>query len=162
MSRTRSEYRRRLDLAAAAPARRSGPSAIVPATSADRDELALLLLDAYRGTIDDEGEGEAEARQAIDHYLSRLRPAYSVVIEEGGQPVAMSFVVVVGGRHFIDPVATAAARKGRGLGTEAVLHSLGALAGDGVVDVGAVITDDNVASERLFRRLGFARVGAWG
>ena len=125
MSRTRSEYRRSLDVTPAAPARRSGPPAIAPATSADRDALAGLLLDAYRGTIDDEGEGEAEARQAIDHYLGRLLPAYSVVIEEDGRPVAMSFVVVVGGRHFIDPVATAAERKGRGLGTEAVLHSLG-------------------------------------
>ena len=76
--------------------------------------------------------------------------------------MAMSFVVVVGGRHFIDPVATAAARKGRGLGTDAVSHSLGALARDGVSDVGAVITDGNVASERLFRRLEFARVGPWG
>lgn len=162
MSRTRSEYRRSLDVAPAAPARRSGPPAIAPATSAGRDALARLLLDAYRGTIDDEGEGEAEARQAIDHYLGRLLPAYSVLIEEDGRPVAMSFVVVVGGRHFIDPVATAAARKGRGLGTEAVLHSLAALAGDGVADVGAVITDGNVASERLFRRLDFARVGPWG
>ena len=34
--------------------------------------------------------------------------------------------------------------------------------GDGVSDVGAVITDGNVASERLFRRLEFARVGPWG
>ena len=159
MSRTRSEYRRSLDVAPAS-GRRSRPSAIAPATSADRGALALLLLNAYHGTIDD--EGEAEARQAIDHYLGRLLPDYSVVIEEDGQPVAMSFVVIVGGRHFIDPVATAAARKGRGLGTEAVLHSLAALAGDGVADVGAVITDGNVASERLFRRLDFARIGPWG
>ena len=74
MSRTRSEYRRSLEVAPAAPARRSGPSAIAPATSADRDALALLLLDAYHGTIDDEGEGEAEARQAIDHYLGACCP----------------------------------------------------------------------------------------
>ncbi len=162
MSRTRSEYRRSLDVSPTAPTMLSVPWAFVPATSVDPGALAVLLLDAYRGTIDDEGEGEAEARHAIDDYLGRLLPAYSVVIEEDGQPVAMSFVVVVGGRHFIDPVATAAGRKGRGLGTEAVLRSLGALARDGVADVGAVITDGNVASERLFRRLEFVRVGPWG
>ena len=64
--------------------------------------------------------------------------------------------------HDALAVATAAARKGHGLGTDAVLHSLGSLARDGVSDVGAVITDGNVASERLFRRLEFARVGPWG
>jgi len=162
VSRTRSEYRRSLDVAPPAPTGRSGPSAFVPATSVDRGALAMLLLDAYQGTIDDEGEGEIEARQAIDEYMGRVLPAHSVVIEEDGQLMAMSFVVIVGGRHFIDPVATAAARKGHGLGTDAVLHSLGSLARDGVSDVGAVITDGNVASERLFRRLEFARVGPWG
>lgn len=34
----------------------------------------MLLLDAYGGTIDDEGEGEAEARLAIDGYLGGLLP----------------------------------------------------------------------------------------
>ena len=161
MSRTRSEYRRDLTVAPTAPAGRSGSWAIAPATSADRGALAMLLLDAYRGTIDDEGAGEAEARQAIDGYLGGLLPVYSVVIEEDGRLVAISFVVVLGGRHFIDPVATAA-RKGHGLGAAAVSHSLRALARDGVADVGAVITDGNVASERLFRRLDFTRVGPWG
>jgi hypothetical protein len=162
VSRTRSEYRRSLDVAPTVPTRGSDASTVVPATSADPGALAMLLLDAYRGTIDDEGEGEAEARHAVDHYLGRLLPAYSVAIKADGQLVAMSFVVVVGGRHFIDPVATAAVRKGHGLGTEAVSHSLQALARDGVSDVGAVITDGNLASERLFGRLGFARVGPWG
>lgn len=32
----------------------------------DRDELAHLILDAYRGTIDYEGETLAEAKAAID------------------------------------------------------------------------------------------------
>lgn len=92
----------------------------MPAADADRDALAALLLDAYRGTIDDEG------------------------------------------RHYIDPVATAASRKGRGIGAWAVATSIRLLQRDGVGGVGAVITDGNVASERLFARLGFTRVGPWG
>ena len=36
---------------------------IRPALDLDRSVLALLLLDAYRGTIDDEGEGLEEAHE---------------------------------------------------------------------------------------------------
>lgn len=35
------------------------------------------------------------------------------------------------------------------------------LAGAGVAEVGAVITDGNFPSERLFQRLGFIRLGEW-
>ena len=84
------------------------------------------------------------------------------VVEEDGRPVSLSFVVRVQGRHYIDPVATSAAHKGRGLGTDAVATSIRLLQRDGVDEVGAVITDGNVASERLFARFGFTRIDPWG
>ena len=162
MSRTRSEYRRNLSVPLPSATGRPGAHTVAPAVEADRDALAALLLDAYRGTIDDEGEGEDEARAAIDDYLGRLLPAYSIFVEEDGQPVSLSFVVLVEGRHYIDPVATAASRKGRGIGAWAVATSIRLLQRDGVDEVGAVITDGNVASERLFARFGFTRIGPWG
>ena len=128
----------------------------------DRASLAVLLLDAYRGTIDDEGENEDDAVEAIEWSLSRAVRPHSFVAGDGDALVAMSFVVVVGGRHYIDPVATAASHKRSGLGRSIVAHSLQALAESGVDEAGAVITDGNVASERLFASLGFTRVGAWG
>jgi hypothetical protein len=128
---------------------------------ADHDSVSLLMLDAYRGTVDDEGEGEDDARSAIDDYFGRIQWRHSVVIEDAEQLIAMSFVVIVDGRHYIDPVATLAPWKGRGWGRTAVLASLGSLAGDGVPEVGAVITDGNTPSERLFAGLGFARVADW-
>jgi GNAT superfamily N-acetyltransferase len=162
VSRTRSEYRRDLSAPPPTPTGRPGPHAVVPAAEAGRDALAALLLDAYRGTIDDDGEGEDDARAAIDHYLGQLVPPYSVIVELDGRPVSLSFVVLVQGRHYIDPVATSAAHKRQGLGVEAVGTSLRRLNRDGVDEVGAVITDGNLASERLFARLGFRRVGPWG
>lgn len=120
------------------------------------------MLAAYRGTIDDEGEGDAEALEAIDHYFETMEWEHSVVCEHDDELVAMSLVVVVDGRHYIDPVATAAHHKGNGLGTAIVTVSLRSLADAGVSDVGATITDGNTASERLFTRLGFVRVGTWG
>lgn len=87
---------------------------------------------------------------------------YSRVAVRQNSIVAMSFVVVVNERHYIDPVATASAHKGTGLARAVVDDSLARLSADGIDDVGAVITDGNVPSERLFTSLGFIRVGPWG
>ena len=163
MSRTRSEYLlARASDAVTSAGSETSPSLVRLVQIADRDSLASMLLEAYRGTVDDEGEGDDEARAAIDEYFARIEWPHSVVLEEGGRLVAMSFVVTVEGRHYIDPVATIASFKRRGLGRAAVLASLRSLVSDGVQEVGAVITDGNTPSERLFARLGFVRVGAWG
>jgi L-amino acid N-acyltransferase YncA len=121
-----------------------------------------VILDAYRGTIDDEGEDHEAALVAVDDWLSRAEEPHSVVLEENGQILAVSFVVDVTGRKYIDPVATVPVRKRQGLARVAVSWSLRSLHEHGEVEVGAVITDGNVASERLFGDLGFVRVGPWG
>ena len=162
MGRTRSEYLLSLPSEGLEHVRPTPPPARIRGVRADdRDALAPLLLDAYRGSVDDEGEGDEEAREAIDDYLGRIVWPHSVVLEERGSLIAMSFVVIVEGRHYIDPVATASERKGEGLGRAVVLASLRSLADEGIAEVGAVITDGNTPSERLFARLGFVRVGAW-
>lgn len=159
MTRSRSEYLRVHDDEATVdiPSDRG----IRLANEADRDALADLLQDAYRGTIDDEGEGVTEARQAVDDWLEHRNADCSVVIEEGDRIVAMSFVVMVRGRAYIDPVATASAWKRNGVGRRAVSASLQRLHDAGVYEVGATITDGNVASEQLFAALGFVRLGPW-
>jgi L-amino acid N-acyltransferase YncA len=128
----------------------------------DRDQLATLILDAYRGTVDDEGEDYEAALTAVDEWLLRLESPHSVVLEQDGQLVAVSFVVNVAGREYIDPVATVSWRKREGLARAAVALSLHSLHEVGVREVGAVITDGNTASEGLFTSLGFVRVGSWG
>ena len=66
------------------------------------------------------------------------------------------------GREYIDPVATVAGCKRQGLRTAAVGSSLRSLHEAGAREVGAVITDGNTASERLFTSLGFVRVESLG
>lgn len=158
MTRTRSEYR--LDRFDALPA--GQPLDVRQPVGADRDELAALLLDAYRGTIDDEGEDLADAAEAIDQYLKIIRREHSVVVLDDVEIVAMSFVVVVDDVHYIDPVAVAPSHQHRRIGRDAVVTCLRSLAVDGAACVGATITDGNVASERLFGSLGYRRVGQWG
>ena len=63
VSRTRSEYRLvRASDALTSAGSAASPSSVRPVELADREPLASLLLDAYRGTVDDEGEGDDEAR----------------------------------------------------------------------------------------------------
>ena len=75
--------------------------------------------------------------------------------------MAFAFVVVVNDVHYIDPVVVASTRKRLGIGDALVRRCLGSLADAGVCEVGATITDGNVASERLFIGLGFDRHGSW-
>jgi hypothetical protein len=116
-------------------------------------------LDAYRGTIDDEGETITEALQAVDGYLQRILPQYSLVVERDGTLVAMAFAVLVRGTHYIDPVATASAYKRGRLGAATVSAVVQMLADDGILDVGPVVTEGNVPAERLFLSLEFEQVG---
>ena len=127
---------------------------------ADRVALAAVLLDGYRNTIDDEGEDLDDAYAAIDQYLTRIERPHSFVVIEG-EIVAFAFVVIVEDVHYIDPVVVAAARKQRGFGRAAVQLCLASLAATGIAEVGATITDGNLASERLFAGLGFSRRGEW-
>jgi ribosomal protein S18 acetylase RimI-like enzyme len=131
-------------------------------TDDQRESLARLMLAAYRDTVDDEGEDLDDAREAIDHYLASIVRQHSfVAFADDDEPVAFSFVVVVDGTRYVDPVVVAPACQGRGIGRSIVSTSLRSLAADGIDEVGATITDGNVPSERLFARLGFRRVGPW-
>ena len=158
MARTRSDYRLAVRIAPRSPA----GVAIRPVSDDDRDALAPLLLDAYRGTIDDEGEDLDDAFEAIDRMLERAIRPFSFVATIDTGIAGFSFVIELDGVHYIDPVVVGPAHKRTGVGTAAVDRSLDALAAAQVVDIGATITDGNIASETLFRRLGFERHGPWG
>jgi hypothetical protein len=160
VARIRNEFRRSIEGHRPSPTLRLGCSCRQPSHE-DRGALAQLLLDAYRGTVDDEGETIAEALEATDRYLQRIVPEYSLVLERGDALLAMAFTVVVRGTHYIDPVATASAVKRTGVGAGAASAVLALLRDGGIMEVGAVITEGNVASERLFLGLGFERVGEW-
>lgn len=158
MARTRSEYRL---------AQRTDPPTaqhrifVRLLDAADRSVLPPLLLAAYRGTIDDDGEDLDDAVEAIDRIIDRAIPSLAFVAEVGEQVAGFSFVIELDGIHYIDPVVVAPESKRTGVGAAAVRRCLDALAEVGVTEVGATITDGNVASETLFRRLGFVRHGPW-
>lgn len=155
--RTRSEYRLRLaDVAEPSPALDPRSARQLP-----REQLAALLLASYRGTVDDEGEGYDDAVDAIDLYLTDALTDYDFALVDRDEPVALCFVSINRGVHYINPILVAPERKGRGLGRDFVLWSLHRLLADAIDEVGATITDGNIPSERLFDGLGFTRFGPW-
>lgn len=156
MARTRSEY-----LADITGFTADAPAGARPVVDGDRDALAALMLAAYRGTIDDEGEDIDDALDAVDEYLDLIVQPHSFVLETADGVVAMCFVVVVRGRHYVDPIAVDARVKRSGVGRALVAMVLASLAAAGVTEVGATITDGNEPSERLFASLGFRREGEW-
>jgi L-amino acid N-acyltransferase YncA len=158
MTRTRSEYRLRPIVAEPSAAHRVTRRVL----GTDREVLAALMLDAYRGTIDDEGEDTDDALEAVDSYMSGMAAEHSFVVTEDGSVVAMAFVSIYDGIHYVNPIVVASDRKRAGVGRDAVAMILGSLSTAGVAEVGATITDGNTASEGLFLSLGFSRRGPQG
>ena len=146
---------------AAAPAPAPIPGVTTRLVSAaDHHTLARLMLDAYRGTIDYEGEDLDDAVGEVGSWLgSDPILAHSAGASMGGDPVSAVMVSVVEDEPFIGYVFTDPAHKRRGLARLVVANALASLAAAGHRRVVLYITEGNVASERLFGGLGAVQVG---
>src|SRR4029077_7184304 len=103
--------------------------AVRPPTAADRDALARVMLDAYRGTIDDEGETIVEAAAEVDAWFAGPEPLVdrSLVAVEADRIVGAALLSRVDGTPFVAYLYTAAAWKRRGIAeglVRAVMSSL--------------------------------------
>jgi len=125
----------------------------------DSEGLANLMLDAYLGTIDYEGESIEDARTEIEEYFS-FDPMLecSRVIEMEGVLVAASLLARWEGSPLVSYVMTESSSKRHGLARAVLLGSLDCLARATHREVFAFITEGNTASERLFDALGAIRV----
>ncbi|HEY6628407.1 MAG TPA: GNAT family N-acetyltransferase [Acidimicrobiia bacterium] len=121
----------------------------------DADGLSQLMLDAYVGTIDYDGENLADARVEVDEYFSS-EPLLecSRVVEIGGELAAAALLTLWDGAPLIGYVMTRSLRKGQGLARVVLVSALDCLARTSNRQVHAFITEGNTASERLFASLG--------
>jgi L-amino acid N-acyltransferase YncA len=133
----------------------------------DTSLLAELMIDAYRGTIDYDGETFDDALSEVNAFLAG---------ERGGQPwLEMSFLAfsdshLVGAcligewqerqSPIIAYIMTSANWKNRGVGRQLLYQGLKEIGDKGFTEVRAVITDGNTPSESLFLKLGFQKVQA--
>lgn len=133
-------------------------------TADDLEALADVMLDAYRGTVDYDGEDLDDARTEVAGYLDAsvgdapLLGASRVALEDG-RLVSACLVASWGlrDRPLVGYVMTRADAKRRGLGRALLTDAVSALCRAGHPDVRAVITEGNTPSERLFETVGFRR-----
>lgn len=130
----------------------------------DAAGLADLMLDAYRGTVDYNGETLGDARSEVDRTLGggygRFLPLCSFVLEESGQLVSASLVTLVdeGTADEIPLLAFSMTRpsaRRRGLASALILRSAAALSAAGYKRLGLAVTAANAPARRVYDRLGF-------
>ena len=121
----------------------------------DRDALARLMLDAYIGTIDYEGETLEGAVDEVDSWLEDsplLDQSYGAIID--GQIVSAVLVMVVDDAPFIASVMTDPAHKGSRLARVVIEAAMTSMKRAGFSHVAFYITRGNTPSERLFAAIG--------
>ena len=153
-----------LDLSNAAPGHQPPVGAYRQelVSDADADKLANLMLDAYRGTIDYQGENIDDAREEIRTCFrggsgGTFLQDISAVIIRDDLPVS-ACLCVKSDEHAYPLIAysmTRASEKGNGLAQYLLASVLQKLKCAGYSGVTAVITEGNIPSERIFRSAGF-------
>ena len=132
---------------------------IRPVVSSDAEALAELMLEAYRGTIDYEGEEIEGAREAIaDFFSDAPLLGASMIASVDGAAASAVLVISLDAGPFISFVVTHPVHKRTGLAAQVVTAACQRLVDSGENKVSFAITDGNVASETLFGRLGAVRL----
>ncbi|MEO6125644.1 MAG: GNAT family N-acetyltransferase [Ilumatobacteraceae bacterium] len=128
----------------------------------DLDAIAQLMLDAYEGTIDSEGETIVEAREEVGGWFDSDWPDavcshVSTIASDRDGTVQCAVLVSPweSNEVLIGYVITSPEAKGRGLGRALVERTLELLPAHAITTVRAAITVGNSPSERLFDRAGF-------
>ncbi|HEY7349366.1 MAG TPA: alpha/beta fold hydrolase [Ktedonobacterales bacterium] len=128
-------------------------------TADDIPALARLMLDAYRGTIDDEGESLDDALEVVQGTFAgtsgALLEACSFVIEEWGEPLACTLVTWWDEQPLLAYVMTHPTAKNRGMGRFLIEKSVNALLAQGYRKVSLFVTRGNLPAQHLYERLGF-------
>ncbi len=125
-------------------------------------QLGSLMMDAYAGTVDYEGETEEQAVEEVDDYLAGA--AYlpvSYVMDDGGAIQSACLVSCPVGIPLIGYVMTRAEQKNRGLAAALLDASIHAIWAAGHEEARAFITEGNLPSERIFTRAGFEVIATY-
>jgi ribosomal protein S18 acetylase RimI-like enzyme len=130
-----------------------------PILDADAPALGALMLAAYRGTVDDEGESEADAVAEVERTLEGgYGPPLgegSLVVEDGGRIVGASMTTLFESDPFLTYLVVDPGMKRRGIGTFLVAACGNALLSAGYATLDLFVTEANGPAVNLYRKLGF-------
>jgi ribosomal protein S18 acetylase RimI-like enzyme len=126
----------------------------------DREAVARLFINAYRGTVDDEGETEEDALAVVDQLLAGEFGAFdagaSEVVERDGVLAAATLLTDFDGGPFVAFSMTDPAHQRQGLGRAGLMRAMAALAARGETRLDLVVTAANDRAVALYESLGFA------
>ena len=121
-----------------------------------------MLLAAYRGTVDDEGETESDAigevERTLEGYYGPFLPEASFVGENGGQIVGACLVSLFEDRPCLLYVVVHPDVQRRGLGGALITASGNALVVAEHRELDLFVTEANEPAVTLYRKLGFEQV----
>jgi ribosomal protein S18 acetylase RimI-like enzyme len=134
------------------------PGARAP-TPTDQAALAELMLAAYQGTVDDEGETPEQALAVMAQWaegdFGQPMWAVSEVVERQGQPVAATLVTLWQDLPLVAFVMTHPRWQRQGLARAGLRRAMQRLsAGDETV-LRLVVTASNAPAMALYEQLGF-------
>lgn len=128
----------------------------------EEGDLSMLMLEAYHGSIDDDGETLPDAQQSVRATLNGEHGDFlddcSLVALDRDRPVAVTFVTRFRGEPLLAQVYTAPTWKQRGLARALIQLSMNALVARGESVLNLVVTSGNDPAERLYVSLGFSVV----
>src|SRR5215467_7242557 len=137
-----------------------------PIATSDIPALAQLVLDAYKGTIDDEGETPDEALKAIQDTFAgtsgELLNSCSFVIEEHGQALACTIVTLWHEQPLLAYVMTHPTAQNLGMGRCLIQTSIESLLAQGYQELSLFVTKGNLPAQHLYEKLGFQTMWTLG
>jgi RimJ/RimL family protein N-acetyltransferase len=153
------KLRYQIDLTRPVPAFTSEDAEIRSITENDLDVLANLMLDAYIGTIDYEGETLQEAVGEVESYFDgepMIEHSFAASID--GEIASTVLVLLWQGGPFIGYARTVPAYKNKGLGRLLVAATMTSLHQVDHTHLTLFITEGNTPSEAMFKAVGAVQV----
>ena len=150
---------RRCLRAVLAPMPRVPISGLRAPTTADVGALARLMLAAYAGSVDDEGEDEADALVEVRKTFAGDHGAFdagsSKLVTRADELLHASLITRRQGRPFVAFTMTAPAARRAGLARACLISAMQDLCEQGETELRLAVTLANLPALTLYESLGF-------